>query len=147
MIWTSRMKSHLISNRLLNIREELTEIREFKEPQMQLVSSCLRLVSGCFPMDSICLQFKGFCRPCHSTRVASHWKEQGHQFGCSFWSTSHAFHRPKVRHNSQIRTERDVLIKENTFWRLLLLPMGCQKTQHNEMSHIFRRLFYKVKLL
>lgn len=37
------MKSHLISDRLLNIKEELTEIREFKEPQMQLVSGYLTL--------------------------------------------------------------------------------------------------------
>lgn len=61
MIWTLRMKSHLISNRLLNIREELTERREFKESQMQLVSSYWSLVLGRFSVDSICLQFRGFC--------------------------------------------------------------------------------------
>lgn len=43
MIWTLRMKSHLISDRLLNIKEELTEIKEFKEPQMQLASGYLTL--------------------------------------------------------------------------------------------------------
>lgn len=149
MIWTLRMKSPLISNRLLNTREELTEVREFKEPQIQLVSSYLSLVLGCYSEDSICWQIRGFYS--WEYGIVSFQKKykllKGREASVWIFFLDHFTCIPQARGKAQ-------LIKLYSTWcsyqgEHILEPTfiaygSPQNTNmsfiYNEMSHIFRRL-------
>lgn len=162
MIWTLRMKSHLISNRLLNIREELTEITEFKEPQMQLASSYLSLVLGRFSVDYISLQFRGFRSWAYGivSFHESYKPLKGIETSVWVFFLEHFTCIPQAKVKAQLIklystwcSYQGGHILENTFIAYGLPENTSMSFIYNEMSCIFRRLsnhpdfFYKVRLL